>query len=78
MGAWWRRSQSIRTEGEVLFEVALLETEERPVYQRIAEGAAHLRYLGLSNSETARHLGVDDKTVAKAIRWRKRNLQEFQ
>jgi hypothetical protein len=32
----WRRSQRIRTEGEVSFEVALLETEERPAYQRIA------------------------------------------
>ena len=53
------------------FEVALLEAEERPVYQRIAEQAENFYLLGLSNCKIARHLGVDDKTVAKAIRWRK-------
>jgi HD superfamily phosphohydrolase YqeK len=56
--------------GEVPFEVALLEPQERPVYIRIAEIAAHLRHLGLSDSKIARHLNVDDKTVVKAIRWR--------
>jgi hypothetical protein len=70
MGAWWRRSQRIRTEGEIPFEVALLKVEERPEYQRIAEHAENLRLLGLSDSKIARHLGVDAKTVAKAIRWR--------
>jgi hypothetical protein len=54
----------------VPFEVALLEAEERPAYQRIADEAKKLHRLGLSNSKIARHLGVDDKTVAKAIRWR--------
>jgi hypothetical protein len=54
----------------VPFEVALLDTEERPVFQRIAEEAENLRALGLGISKIARHLGVDDKTVEKAIRWR--------
>ena len=75
---WWTRSQRIRTEGEVPFEVALLEVEKPSVYQRIAEEAKKLHRLGLSNSKIARHLRVDDKTVAKAIRWRIRNVQYFQ
>lgn len=50
-----------------------MESEEQPVYQRIAEEAEHLRRLGFSGSKIARHIGVDDKTVAKAIRWR--NIQ---
>ncbi len=55
--------------------MALLENEEQPVYQRIAEEAEELRGLGLSNSKTAQHLGVDDKTVEKAIRWRNINAE---
>ena len=68
--AWWTRSQRIRTEGEVPFEAALMVTEELPMYQRIAEEAEHLRLLGLNDSQVAQHLGVDSKTVAKAIRWK--------
>jgi hypothetical protein len=45
-------------------------TEEQPMYQRIAEEAEHLRLLGLNDSKVAKHLGVDSKTVAKAIRWK--------
>ena len=51
------------------FEVALLETEQPPKYQQIAQKALHLNQLGLSNEAIARHLGVDGKTVAKALRW---------
>jgi len=54
---------------EVLLEVALLETEKQPVYQQVARKALHLRELGLSLAGIAKKLGVDDKTVAKAIRW---------
>ena len=50
-------------------EVALIKTEARPVYQQVAQQAAHLRELGLSYCAIARGLGVDDKTAAKAIRW---------
>ena len=67
---WRTRSQRIRTEGEVPFEVVLVDAEKRSVYQRVAEEAEHLRRLGLSNSKIAQHFRVDDKTVAKAIRWR--------
>jgi len=54
----------------VPFEVVLLEAEEQPMYQRIAEEAAHLHRLVLNKTKIARHLGVDSKTVAKAIRWK--------
>ena len=50
-------------------EVALVDTERRPLYQLVAQKALHLRELGLSLSATARRLGVTDKTVAKAVRW---------
>jgi len=49
--------------------VALLETSEPPVYQRIAWKALQLRELGLSDRVISARLGVTDKTVAKAIRW---------
>jgi hypothetical protein len=51
------------------FEVALLEAEERPVYQRIAGEAAHLRRLGMNSARIALHFRVDAKTVRKAINW---------
>lgn len=38
-----------------------------PLYLRIAQQAKHLHALGLSKAAIARHLEVDDKTVAKAI-----------
>jgi hypothetical protein len=49
--------------------VALLEAGEPPKCQQIAEKASHLNQLGLSNDAIARYLGVDGKTVAKALRW---------
>ena len=51
------------------FEVELLEAEAPPKYQRIAENALHLHQLGLSNETIAQHIGVDGKTVAKALSW---------
>ncbi len=72
MEGWWTRTQRIRTAAEVRFEVVLLETEARPLYQQVARKALHLRELGLSYCAIARRLEVDDKTVAKAIRWLRR------
>lgn len=66
---WWTLSQSIRTFAETPFSVALLEAEKPPIYQLIAEKALHLNQLGLSMEGISRHLGVDGKTVAKALRW---------
>lgn len=66
---WWTRSQSIRTGGEVPFEVALTELSKAPVYQEIAEQAAHLHLLGMDPNRIAAHLGVDRTTVTRALRW---------
>ena len=63
------RTQSIRTAAAVPFEVALVETEGRPTYQRIARRALQPRKLGLSDRAIAVWLGVTDKTAAKALRW---------
>jgi len=66
---WWTRSQRIRTFAEIPFDVALLEAAEAPRYQQIAEKALHLKRLALSNEAIARHLGINGKTVAKALSW---------
>lgn len=59
---------------EVALEVVLLEAEARPLYQRVARKALHLRELGLSYCAIAKRLQVDDKTVAKAMRWLRMTL----
>ena len=46
-----------------------LTDAEAPTYQRIAREAERLRALGLSLNRIAENLGIDDKTVARAIRW---------
>jgi len=51
------------------FEVAIMDVPEEPLYQRIAEKVLHLHWLGLNNLRIGRHLDVDDKTVAKSLRW---------
>jgi len=66
---WWTRSQRIRTEGEVPFETALFETNEPPVFQKIAMDSLHLRQLGLNPNQIAKHLAVDRTTVVRAIQW---------
>jgi hypothetical protein len=58
-----------KSTAEIPIETAILDTAPAPVYQQIAEKALHLNQLGLSNQAIAGHLGVDGKTVAKALRW---------
>lgn len=58
------------------FEVALIETAERPIYQQIARKALQLRELGMSDRMIARRIGVTDKTVAKAIARLQNSLNE--
>ena len=74
--ALWTRTQNIRTAGALPFHVALVETLEPPVYQRVARKALHLRELGMSDRAIAGHLGVTDKTIAKAIAWGQSHLAE--
>jgi len=66
---WWTRSQRIRTEGETPFELALLETSPPPLYQQVAPRAAVLKSLGIRTSRIASELGVDEKTVRRALGW---------
>ncbi len=42
---------------------------EAPLYQRLAPEIARLRRLGLSRRRIGTELGIDDKTVEKALRW---------
>jgi hypothetical protein len=49
--------------------VSLVEETPPPKYQTVAEGAARLKQLGLSEAAIARALGVTGKTVRKAISW---------
>ena len=52
-----------------MFSVDLAETGSLWPYQQIAPIALHLRQLGLNNLQIAKHLDVDDKTIAKALAW---------
>ena len=52
------------------FEVALVDRSNVLIYIAIAEKALHLNHLGLSKSCIGKKLGVDNKTVAKALRWK--------
>jgi hypothetical protein len=61
---------------EIPVEIPVLEAEARPLYQQVAQRALHLREVGLSNSAIARKLEVDDKRVAKAVRWLRRMRAE--
>ena len=65
----WTRSQSIRTEGEAPFEVALAGLAEPPSYQKVAEKAARLHLLGMNANRIADGLKIDRTTVVQALRW---------
>jgi hypothetical protein len=52
--------------GEMAFEAALLETEEQPMYQRIAEEAEHLHLMDLDELvEYVQPEQVDDDVCVK-------------
>jgi len=51
------------------FEAALTELSKAPVYQAIAEQAAHLHLLGMNTNRIAALLGVERTTVSRALRW---------
>jgi len=68
---WWTRSQRIRTEGEVPFEVALYFRTEPPTYQKVADKAMHLSQLGMNSNRISAILKVDRTTITRALRWKK-------
>jgi hypothetical protein len=53
---------------EVGLEFPLTEAET-PLYQRLATEITRLRRLGLSRRRIGKALGIDDKTVGKALYW---------
>jgi hypothetical protein len=57
---------------EIPIEAAILDTDTAPIYQQIAPKAFQLQQLGMSSSVIAKRLGVNDKTVAKAVGWLRR------
>ncbi len=59
----------IRIIANTNFQIILLNTVEMPVYQEISRKSLHLKKLGMNYSKIAQQLGIDDKTVAKAIQW---------
>jgi hypothetical protein len=63
----WTRLRPIRTASEVSFEFVIF-TNEPFQYQKIAWEAATLRKLGMSYRAIGTALGVDEKTVRKALR----------
>ncbi len=64
---WWTRSQRSRTLARLELQVAFLPPQ--PIYQGIASEVAVLYDRDPRLNVIARHLGVDDHTVAKALRW---------
>jgi hypothetical protein len=46
-----------------------LTEAEAPLYQKLAPEITRLRRLGLSRRRIGEALGIDDKTVGKALRW---------
>lgn len=62
----WRRTQRIRTVAGILVEATIADAGSIPAHLAIADKAAHLRELGLSDRSITRAIGVSDKTVAKS------------
>ena len=66
---WWTRSQRIRTEGEVPFEIALVDPSDGPTYITLAEKALRLEELKINPNKIAVALDLDRTTVVRALRW---------
>ncbi len=58
--------QRIRTLAEIALETHILVTDDF-LYQNIMEKVVKLKVLGMSFRQISQALGVDDKTVKKAI-----------
>ena len=66
--------QGLRTLAALPVKVEFRLEPKIPVYQQIAAEAAEMRAGGAPFRAIAEHFGVDDHTVAKAIRWFHREL----
>ena len=71
----WTRSQPIRTAAELQAHIKILSVKHPYLYQKLAKKATQLRLLGMSYTKIGKTLGIDHKTVAKAIR-RLRHCEE--
>lgn len=65
----WALSQRIRTVADLPLLLDIIADRPPAPYQQIAERAAHLRDLGMSNRAIARSLRVSHWLVARAIAW---------
>jgi transposase-like protein len=64
---WWTRLQPIRTVSEIELEFMVF-TQEQFEFQRIGGEARAMRQLGMSLRAIGAELGVDEKTVRKALK----------
>ena len=63
---WWTRLQPIRTASEIPIEFAVF-TQDPFAFQSIGAEASRMRRLGMSLRAIGGALGVDEKTVRKAL-----------
>jgi hypothetical protein len=64
--SWWTRLQPIRTASELKLDFVVF-TSEPFLFHRIAAEAHTLRKLGMSLRAIGAAVGVDEKTVRKAL-----------
>jgi hypothetical protein len=60
LGKKWRApSERIRTAAEIPIEAELRDVNAIPAYRKVSEKVLHLRRLGMSCTNIAKHLGVN-------------------
>jgi len=64
----WTRLQPIRTIAEIDLEFTAF-TSEPFQYQRFSRKIKQMKDLGMKSSEIARSLGLEPKTVKRALSW---------
>lgn len=64
---WWTRSQPIRTFAEIHAHIKVLPANRPYLYQKLTQKATELHLLGMSYIKISKILGVDPKTIKKAI-----------